>query len=131
MPGGVQPSQETGVRALIGIEVAENLSELQRFKDTVASAIKFTSSPIANVDRGNALRQTPSPKFKRHYWDTLTTSIASSLSSEEIKGAHTLYGNLDRLSALLQTRPNPPSQWREDVYGLIDEILGNENPLRS
>ena len=131
IPGHASASQETGVRALIGIEVAENLSELRRFKDEVASAIKFKSSPMANVDRGNALKQTSPPKFKRHYWDALTTSIASSLSADEIKNAHVFYGNVDRSSGLLQTRPDPPSQWRKEVDGLIDQILGNGNPLAS
>jgi len=131
IPGHAAASQETGVRALIDIEVAENLSELRRFKDEVASAIKFKSAPMANVDRGNALKQTSPPNFKRHYWDTLTTSIASSLSPDEIKNAHILYGNLDRLTALLQTKPDPPSQWRKNVDRLIDEIIGNGSPLAS
>jgi hypothetical protein len=39
IPERAAASQETGVRALVGIEVAENLSELQRFKDEVASAV--------------------------------------------------------------------------------------------
>lgn len=131
IPGHAAASQEAGVRAFIAIEVAENLSELRRFKDKVASAIKFKSSPMANVDRGNALKQTSPPKFKRHYWDTLTTSIASSLSNDEIKNAHIFYVNLDRLAQLLQTKPDRRSKWRKDVDGLIEEILGNANPLTS
>jgi hypothetical protein len=124
-----QPSEQTGVRALIGIEVAENLSELRRFKDAVTSATRFKSSPMVNVDHGNALRKSPPPKFKRQYWNTLTVSIPSSLSADEIKNAHVFYSNLDRLSELLQAKPDPRSQWRKDVDGLIDEILSNGNPL--
>jgi hypothetical protein len=123
--------EEAGVRTMISIEITENLADLQRFKDEVASKVQFKSLPMASVDRSNALNHIPPPKIKLNYWDSLTPSIATALAPDEIRNVHHFYNQLDELNQLMEANRNPRSQWRKSVDALVDEILERGNPLKS
>ncbi len=123
---------------MISLEIAENLHGLQRFVDEIDSKLSKDVPNLALVrrlrrySRSDTLNGSPLPNFKRNYWDSLTTSICTALTPDEIKNAHHFYNQLDELTKLKAAhRGSYDDEWLKSIDALIGEILGRGNPLAS
>jgi len=134
MSAAPTPSRASGTRAMIALEIDENLAKLQEFRDTVDNRIKFsTDSLMASVQRSDGLRMEPLPDFSRVYWDkTPTPNLAEALSESELRQVHDFYAQLNEIAKMKkEKKASRPREWREAFEPVLKDILDKGNPLKN
>src|SRR5438105_4051934 len=63
------------IRSMIRVEIDDNLALLRRFIEAVDARVNFTASPMARMQRGDALSTEPLPTFSHRIWEDLTPSV--------------------------------------------------------
>ena len=117
------------IRTMVNIEIEDNLEALTGFLAEVDNRVNFTNSPMANMQRGDALSSVPLPTFSHKIWESLTASIPTGLNESEIRDVHGFHAQLDESIRLKNISRGPQSQWRTDVEGVVNGLLERGNPL--
>ncbi|HVS83634.1 MAG TPA: hypothetical protein VHE60_18025 [Pyrinomonadaceae bacterium] len=115
---------------MISIEIQDNLVSLRAFCAAVEERVNLSeASPLANMQRGDALGAIPLPTFGHRIWETLTSSIPVGLNENEIKDVHCFHSQLDELIRLKGISHDPRSQWHREVGRVINCLLEKGNPI--
>jgi hypothetical protein len=117
------------IRSMIRIEIDDNLDALHLFLEAVDRRVSFTSSPLARMQRGDALSALDLPMFSHRIWEALTASVPVGLNETEIQKVHRFHAKLDELARLKGLSHDTQSQWHREVDTLIDAIVSLGNPL--
>jgi hypothetical protein len=67
--------RESESERCFSIEIEDNLTTLDTYLSNVESRINFTSSPMANMQKGDALSSVPLTEFSHRIWESLTPSV--------------------------------------------------------
>ncbi len=92
--------QRASVRALLRIEVEENLAALRPYWSTLSGDVQGDTTGV-NVSGTVARRmvQRPLPPWSRLMWEAQAAALAAALSPQEIRAMQRHYANLASLSA--------------------------------
>ncbi len=96
----VSKRQRASVRALLRIEVEENLAALRPYWSTLSGDAQGDTTGV-NVSGTVARRmvQRPLPPWSRLMWEAQAAALAAALSPQEIRAMQRHYANLASLSA--------------------------------
>lgn len=117
------------IRTMLSIEIEDNLTTIRGYLSDVESRINFTSSPMANMQRGDALSSVPLPEFSHRIWESLTPSVPIGLNESEIRKVYGFHDQLDELTRLKGISRDPRSEWRISVENVISGLLESGNPI--
>jgi hypothetical protein len=113
------------VRAMLSLEIQDNLDTLQNFLKRVGQHVTLTESPLGNLQRNDAVRREDLPTGSHRIWEGATQSIPVALTTEQIKRVHVFHKELDDLTEAKRD----PSSRAADLESRIARLLGDGNPL--
>jgi hypothetical protein len=113
------------VRAMLALEIQDNLDTLQNFLKRVGQHVTFTESPLGNLQRNDAMQKENLPTGSHRIWRGAIQFIPVALTVEEIKRVHSFHKELDQLT---ETKRDPSSK-AADLESRITRLLGDGNPL--
>jgi hypothetical protein len=114
------------VRALLSLEIQDNLDTLQNFLKRVGQHVTFTESPLGNLQRNDAVRREDLPTGSHRIWEGATQFIPVALTVEQIKRVHSFHKELDHL---METKRDPSSK-AGDLERRITRLLRDGKPLK-
>ena len=117
------------IRAIICIEIEDNLARLREFLIKANEASTFGESPLSAVQKRDALRLKALPTPNHSVWRSLTASVATALSPTKITRVYRFHGQLDELVVLKERHDLVPSEHADAVEKALMLIIGNGNPL--
>jgi hypothetical protein len=117
------------IRTLLSLEIDQNLLAFEKYDAGIDDRILFQNRKLQPKDRPNQLSDTPMPVWKHDYWEGLTASIPSALTTDEIKKCHEFHARLKELTRLSNISRNPNGNWHLCVEQEISALKQLGNPL--
>jgi hypothetical protein len=120
------------VRAMLGMEVEENLQALRVWQQRAREQVNFEQGHLmAGVQHVDAVRNLKFPAWSRRVWQEGMHLIPIALDEEEIRQVHRFHQKLDELAEI--QAQNDPKQSRSELAKLVDQVvddlLAGGNPL--
>jgi hypothetical protein len=120
----------SSIRAMICIEIEENLARLREFQLKASQAPTFTEGhPLSAVQKCDALRLKALPRFNHSVWRSLTASIPTALSPKKITSVYRFHGELDELVAPKERRDLGPSDHAAAIEKALTRAIEDGNRL--
>jgi len=118
------------IRAMICIEIKDNLARLQEFWLKANQASTFSERPpLSAVQKCDALRLNALPTFNHSVWRSLTASIPTALTPEKVARVYRFHSQLNELVVLKERHDLTPSEHADAVEKALARIIENGNPL--
>ena len=120
------------VRAMLGMEVDENLQALRGWQQRVREQVKFGQGHLmAGVQHVDAVRNVKFPAWSHRVWQEGMQLIPIALDDKKIRELHRFHQKLDELTEI-QARDDAKRS-RSEIAKLLDQVvddlLAGGNPL--